>query len=58
VAVPDAIVCIDCGGPCYRLTPEPELGWTEGDLVVFRCRDCNDRWDLEVAADDLDPDSG
>ena len=52
--VPDRITCIDCGGVCHRLTDEPELGWEEGQLVVFRCADCNDRWDLEVERTDLE----
>ncbi|MGH9138938.1 MAG: hypothetical protein ACRD0G_18150 [Acidimicrobiales bacterium] len=51
--VPDQIVCVDCGGVCHRLTAEPEWGWAAGDLVVYRCADCNDRWDLIVDPDDL-----
>ncbi len=54
VAEPE-ITCIDCGGPAYLLTPPPgpdDLPWAEGDLVVYRCRDCHDRWDLEVPAID------
>ena len=54
VAEPE-ITCIDCGGPAYLLTPLPgpdDLPWAEGDLVVYRCRDCHDRWDLEVPAAD------
>jgi len=54
VAEPE-ITCIDCGGPAYLLTPLPgpdDLPWAEGDLEVYRCRDCHDRWDLEVPAAD------
>jgi len=54
VAEPE-ITCVDCGGPAYLLTPLPgpdDLPWAEGDLVVYRCRDCHDRWDLEVPASD------
>jgi hypothetical protein len=54
IGPPEQITCVDCGGTCSRLTEEPELGWAEGDLVVYRCRDCNDRWDLVVEGDDLD----
>jgi hypothetical protein len=50
---PDQITCIDCGGVCSRLTEEPELGWAAGDLVVYRCRDCLDRWDLVVEDDEV-----
>jgi len=53
VAVPTEIICIDCGGPCTLLSIEPEWGWQPGDNVVYRCRDCHDRWDLEVHEDDL-----
>jgi hypothetical protein len=50
---PDRITCIDCGGECGRLTLAPELGWQVGDLVTYRCRDCNDRWELLVEEADL-----
>jgi hypothetical protein len=53
---PDRITCIDCGGICSRLTQPPELGWQPGDLVVYRCRDCRDRWDLIVEDDETDED--
>lgn len=56
IAPPDTIDCIDCGGPCHRLTPDPELGWQVGDLVTYRCRDCLDRWDLEIDDSDVEPD--
>lgn len=48
------IVCVDCGGPAYLITPPREDGvWLPGDLVTYRCRDCRDRWDL-VLPDDTD----
>lgn len=50
---PDVITCIDCGGRAHLLGEPPELGWAEGDLAVYRCEDCRDRWDLVVDADDL-----
>ena len=56
--VPERITCIDCGGICHRLTEEPELGWEEGQLVVYRCSDCNDRWDLVVDESDLEDEPG
>jgi hypothetical protein len=49
------ITCIDCGGVAHLLTHPPgpdDLPWAEGDLVVYRCEDCNDRWDLEVPDED------
>ena len=54
IAPPERIDCIDCGGVCSRLTLEPELGWAPGDLVTYRCRDCNDRWELIVDESDDD----
>lgn len=57
--VPDTIVCVDCGGSCQRMPIEPpELGWAEGDVVAYRCRDCADMWYLEVSADDLSDGEG
>ncbi|HLT17100.1 MAG TPA: hypothetical protein VK007_10375 [Acidimicrobiales bacterium] len=54
MAVADSIVCVDCGGTCHRMPIEPpELGWSVGDVVTYRCRDCNDMWYLEVAEEDL-----
>ena len=54
MAPAEQIVCVDCGGPCGRLTGDPELGWDVGDVVAYRCRDCADVWYLEVDKDDLD----
>ncbi len=48
----ESIVCVDCGGPATLITFEPELGWQVGDVVAYRCRDCRDRWDLVLEADD------
>lgn len=57
--VTDTITCIDCGGVAHLLTPvdETDRFWP-GDLVVYRCEDCLDRWDLIVPpeGDDGRPD--
>jgi len=46
---PEPVIdCIDCGGHAHLLTPPPEFGWAPGDLLVYRCEDCLDRWDLVV----------
>ncbi len=47
VDVPEKIICVDCGGDCYRLSYPPEDGFKPGDIIAFRCRDCLDRWDVE-----------
>ena len=50
------IVCIDCGGRAFLLTPPREDDvWEAGDIVAYRCEDCRDRWDLVL---DDDPDTG
>jgi hypothetical protein len=53
VPVPASIECVECGGVAYLVGDEPEPGWTEGDLIVYRCRDCADRFDLVVESSDL-----
>ncbi|MFN0029802.1 MAG: hypothetical protein ACKV2O_21825 [Acidimicrobiales bacterium] len=47
------IDCIDCGGRCVLMSLEPELGWEVGHSVVYRCRDCHDRWDVVIDPEDL-----
>jgi hypothetical protein len=45
------ITCVDCGGECSLLTRPPgpdEDPFEPGDRLVYRCRDCLDRWDLLV----------
>ncbi|MFM9136742.1 MAG: hypothetical protein ACKOQZ_01085 [Actinomycetota bacterium] len=45
----EEIVCVDCGGPCHLITSAREDGqWYVGDIVAYRCRDCRDRWDIEL----------
>jgi hypothetical protein len=47
------IVCVDCGGVAHLLTIAPESGrWESGDVVSYRCADCNDRWDVVLDAED------
>lgn len=51
----DTIVCVDCGGDARLLTPPREDGeWYAGDVVTYRCRDCLDRWDLELTDEDVE----
>jgi len=55
IAPAEQIVCIDCGGRCFLLTPPAEDGlWESGDIVAYRCEDCLDRWDLVLSDDDED----
>ena len=51
--VPETITCIDCGGRCHLMTrADDEWAPGPGDIVVYRCEDCHDRWDIEVPPDD------
>lgn len=50
--VHQVITCIDCGGRAHLTSYPPEDGWAPGDLVVYRCEDCLDRWDLLVPEDE------
>jgi hypothetical protein len=47
-ALPDTIICVDCGGTCHRLTLPAEGGDQIDDVVPYRCEDCLDRWDVVV----------
>ena len=61
---PEATIdCIDCGGTCHLITPPPEEGqWEPGDVAVYRCEDCGDRWDTvlpdeeDLRGDQWEPD--
>ena len=46
--IPEKVTCVDCGRLAYRLTIEPEFGFSIGDWVAYRCSGCGDRWDLEI----------
>jgi len=53
VRAPETITCVDCGGLCRRLSYEPpDEGFQPGDVVAYRCRDCNDRWDIVLEDED------
>jgi hypothetical protein len=54
----ETIVCVDCGGPARLLsTWDDENPPRPGDLAVYRCVECLDRWDLIIPGPDgdLDP---
>lgn len=51
----DSISCVDCGGEARLITlPREDGQWFVGDIVSYRCRDCLDRWDIELTEDDLE----
>jgi DNA-directed RNA polymerase subunit RPC12/RpoP len=48
------ITCVDCGGRAHLISYAPEDGqWVAGDVVAYRCADCNDRWDVVLEEEDL-----
>jgi hypothetical protein len=54
VEAPATITCVDCGGTCHLLSAPLQdedgyVGFREGDVVAYRCEDCLDRWDIELA---------
>ena len=55
VDAPETIVCVDCGGVCHLLSVmDRDAEHPEGETViaVYRCEDCLDRWDMELATDE------
>ena len=40
------ITCVECGGTAHLITEPPEGGFEPGDILVYRCADCLDRWDV------------
>lgn len=52
------IICVDCGQKAHRMVDEPEFGFCAGDWVAYRCSGCGDRWDMEVAGDEINPPQG
>lgn len=50
--VPEKITCVDCGQDAFLISYPPQEGWEIGDFISYRCRGCNDRWDLVVEEDD------
>lgn len=57
-AAPDpTITCVDCGGTAHLLTTWPDDDPPRpSDLLVYRCADCLDRWDVVMPGPD-DPDA-
>lgn len=53
MGAPKTITCVDCGGECGLISYAPDDGFEAGDVVAYRCRDCNDRWDVELTDDDV-----
>ncbi len=49
------IICVDCGGRAHLVQEaDPESPYMPGDVAVYRCEDCADRWDLVLTEEDVD----
>jgi DNA-directed RNA polymerase subunit RPC12/RpoP len=56
MTVRERIDCMECGGRgtahLVQLL-DPEMVLEAGDVLVYICSDCNQRWDVVVDDDDL-----
>ena len=54
--IPETVIdCIDCGGRAHLISTWPEDDPPQpGDVMVYRCEDCLDRWDLVLPEDELE----
>jgi DNA-directed RNA polymerase subunit RPC12/RpoP len=49
------IICVECGGRAHLITPIPAAAELEtGDILVYRCAECLDRWDIVYEPDDIE----
>ncbi len=45
----ETLDCVECGGTCHLLMgPGPDDEVLDGDVLAYRCADCNDRFDVVV----------
>lgn len=57
MAVSEKIDCMECGGRASLVQLiDPESPPEEGDVLVYVCGDCWQRWDVVVDIDDLTDD--
>ena len=54
MTISERINCMECGGHAHLGQPlDPETTIEAGDVLVYLCGDCNQRWDVVVDEDDL-----
>jgi hypothetical protein len=52
--ISEQIACMECGGTAYLVQAlDPEIPVVAGDVMVYVCGDCNQRWDVVVDENDL-----
>jgi DNA-directed RNA polymerase subunit RPC12/RpoP len=56
MAVAEKIDCMECGGRASLAQPiGPDDVLEVGDVLVYLCGECNQRWDVVVEEEDLRP---
>jgi hypothetical protein len=51
------IVCVECGGAAHLIQEiDPAEPLEPGDVAVYRCSECQERWDIVVTEEDLTDD--
>jgi len=54
MTISEQIACMECGGQAHLVQPlDPEIAVEAGDVMVYVCSDCNQRWDVVVDEADL-----
>jgi uncharacterized Zn finger protein len=54
VAIAERIACMECGGEAVlQQVPGEDEILEAGDVLVYRCPDCGQRWDVVVDEQDL-----
>jgi predicted nucleic acid-binding Zn ribbon protein len=52
--IAERIACMECGGEAQLVQPIEDDDVLEvGDVLVYRCPDCLQRWDVVVDEEDL-----
>jgi len=50
----EVIVCVECAGEAHLVQEaDPESPYTPGDVAVYRCADCAERWDVVLTDEDF-----
>jgi hypothetical protein len=54
VPIAERIDCMECGAEAVLVQPvDDETELEAGDILVYRCRECLQRWDVVLDDDDL-----
>lgn len=51
------IVCVECGATAHLVQAlDPDVPPEAGDVLVYRCSECMERWDIVVEEEDVERD--